>query len=158
MLWKFANTTDSYCSCAGVCRALQAIVAQPLTVTGSIGVVTGKLNLSELYERVGYNKTLLSRGKFAEFLSADNRWGAGDLYAAGMLVYWCVYWCVIQYQHARPQAPVWDALTPCKAHGSTSLSLFSHSHWLVILLWQAVDMELMLSLAHAGTHIDASSC
>eukprot|EP00878_Enallax_costatus_P002709 GHUV01002898.1.p1 GENE.GHUV01002898.1~~GHUV01002898.1.p1 ORF type:complete len:287 (+),score=89.13 GHUV01002898.1:3-863(+) len=53
--------------------AAQAIVAQPLTITGSIGVVTGKLNLSELYERVGYNKTLLSRGKFAEFLAADNR-------------------------------------------------------------------------------------
>ena len=52
---------------------MQAIVAQPLTITGSIGVVTGKLNLSELYERVGYNKTLLSRGKFAEFLAADNR-------------------------------------------------------------------------------------
>jgi protease-4 len=43
-----------------------------LTVTGSIGVVAGKFNLSELYERVGYSKTLLSRGKFAE-LAADNR-------------------------------------------------------------------------------------
>ncbi|KAF8059999.1 hypothetical protein HT031_004937 [Scenedesmus sp. PABB004] len=53
--------------------AAQAIVAQPLTVTGSIGVVTGKFNLAALYERVGYAKTLLSRGKFAEFLAADNR-------------------------------------------------------------------------------------
>eukprot|EP00882_Tetradesmus_deserticola_P001055 GHRQ01001141.1.p1 GENE.GHRQ01001141.1~~GHRQ01001141.1.p1 ORF type:complete len:653 (+),score=373.33 GHRQ01001141.1:173-1960(+) len=53
--------------------AAQAIVAQPLTITGSIGVVTGKFNLAELYERVGYAKTLLSRGKFAEFLAADNR-------------------------------------------------------------------------------------
>jgi ClpP class serine protease len=59
--------------------ALQAIVAQPLTVTGSIGVVTGKFNLAELYERVGYAKTLLSRGKFAEFLAADNRWADGVL-------------------------------------------------------------------------------
>ena len=31
----------------------QAIVAQPLTITGSIGVVTGKLNLAELYDKVG---------------------------------------------------------------------------------------------------------
>lgn len=30
-----------------------AIVAQPLTVTGSIGVVTGKFNLAELYQRAG---------------------------------------------------------------------------------------------------------
>lgn len=52
---------------------LQAIVAAPLTVTGSIGVVTGKFNLADLYERVGYAKTILSRGKFAEFLAADNR-------------------------------------------------------------------------------------
>jgi hypothetical protein len=36
-------------------------------------VVTGKFNLAQLYERVGYNKELLSRGKFAEFLAADNR-------------------------------------------------------------------------------------
>eukprot|EP00775_Hariotina_reticulata_P006975 gene6975-7190_t len=57
-----------YMSMAG-----QAIVAAPLTVTGSIGVVTGKFNLADLYERVGYAKTILSRGKFAEFLAADNR-------------------------------------------------------------------------------------
>jgi protease-4 len=30
-----------------------AIVAQPLTITGSIGVVTGKFNLAELYQRAG---------------------------------------------------------------------------------------------------------
>jgi hypothetical protein len=65
---------------------LQAIVAQPLTVTGSIGVVTGKFNLAELYERVGYAKTLLSRGKFAEFLAADNRCAAGGPAAAVMML------------------------------------------------------------------------
>jgi protease-4 len=54
---------------------VQAIVAAPLTVTGSIGVVAGKFNLAELYDRVGYSKTLLSRGKYAE-LAADNRWVA----------------------------------------------------------------------------------
>lgn len=31
----------------------QAIVAEPLTITGSIGVVTGKFNLNELYEKIG---------------------------------------------------------------------------------------------------------
>lgn len=29
------------------------IVAQPLTITGSIGVVLGKFNLEELYRRIG---------------------------------------------------------------------------------------------------------
>lgn len=52
--------------------AANKIVAEPLTITGSIGVVTGKFNLSELYDRLGYSKTVLSRGKFAELL-VDNR-------------------------------------------------------------------------------------
>ncbi|KXZ47573.1 hypothetical protein GPECTOR_34g732 [Gonium pectorale] len=53
-------------------RGRQAIVAEPLTITGSIGVVTGKFNLAELYKRIGYNKELISFGRFAELL-ADNR-------------------------------------------------------------------------------------
>lgn len=42
------------------------IVSESLTLTGSIGVVTGKLNLNKLYERVGFNKEVISRGRFAE--------------------------------------------------------------------------------------------
>ena len=34
--------------------ACKVIVAEPLTITGSIGVVTGKFNLSELYQKIGY--------------------------------------------------------------------------------------------------------
>jgi len=41
------------------------IVAQPLTITGSIGVVLGKFNLEELYRRIGYMKTPISRGRCA---------------------------------------------------------------------------------------------
>ncbi|GLC74286.1 hypothetical protein PLESTF_001485100 [Pleodorina starrii] len=52
--------------------AARAIVAEPLTITGSIGVVTGKFNLSELYGKIGYNKELISWGRFAQLL-ADNR-------------------------------------------------------------------------------------
>lgn len=46
--------------------ACDKIVAEPLTITGSIGVVTGKLNLGELYDRVGFNKEYISKGKYAE--------------------------------------------------------------------------------------------
>ncbi|EFJ46294.1 signal peptide peptidase [Volvox carteri f. nagariensis] len=49
--------------------AARAIVAEPLTITGSIGVVTGKFNLSELYCKIGYNKVLLSWGRYALLLS-----------------------------------------------------------------------------------------
>ncbi|KAF6255484.1 peptidase family S49-domain-containing protein [Scenedesmus sp. NREL 46B-D3] len=75
LMWREIQQLAEKKPCGGyyMSMAAQAIVAQPLTVTGSIGVVTGKFNLAELYERVGYAKTLLSRGKFAEFLAADNR-------------------------------------------------------------------------------------
>lgn len=39
------------------------IIAEPLTITGSIGVVTGKFNLEELYRRVQYSKVVISKGK-----------------------------------------------------------------------------------------------
>lgn len=39
------------------------VVAEPLTITGSIGVVTAKFNLKELYQRVGFSKEVISRGK-----------------------------------------------------------------------------------------------
>eukprot|EP00850_Spirogloea_muscicola_P002204 SM000008S22293 [mRNA] locus=s8:892665:896645:+ [translate_table: standard] len=50
----------------------QCIVAEALTLTGSIGVVTGKFNLQPLYERIGFKKEFIARGRFAE-VDADNR-------------------------------------------------------------------------------------
>eukprot|EP00252_Welwitschia_mirabilis_P014721 TRINITY_DN3254_c0_g1_i1.p1 TRINITY_DN3254_c0_g1~~TRINITY_DN3254_c0_g1_i1.p1 ORF type:complete len:707 (-),score=128.67 TRINITY_DN3254_c0_g1_i1:275-2395(-) len=41
------------------------IIAENLTLTGSIGVVTAKLNLNKLYERIGLNKEVISKGRFA---------------------------------------------------------------------------------------------
>ncbi|KAJ9527550.1 hypothetical protein QJQ45_025827, partial [Haematococcus lacustris] len=64
--------------------AAHKIVAEPLTITGSIGVVTGKFNLAELYGKIGYAKELISRGKYAQVL-ADNRpfnTEEADLFAA----------------------------------------------------------------------------
>lgn len=53
--------------------AAETIVAEKLTLTGSIGVVTGKLNLGKLYERIGFNKEIISRGSFAELYAAEQR-------------------------------------------------------------------------------------
>ncbi|EXB76392.1 Protease 4 [Morus notabilis] len=53
--------------------AAQTIVAENLTLTGSIGVVTGKFNLGNLYEKIGFNKEIISRGRYAELLAAENR-------------------------------------------------------------------------------------
>ena len=41
------------------------IVAEPGTITGSIGIVYGKLNLKGFYDKIGIPKEILSRGKFA---------------------------------------------------------------------------------------------
>ena len=41
------------------------IVAYPSTLTGSIGVITAKPNLKGLYDKLGINKELLTRGRFA---------------------------------------------------------------------------------------------
>lgn len=45
------------------------IVAEPATVTGSIGVFGGKLNLLGLYRKLGLNVETASRGRNAEMLS-----------------------------------------------------------------------------------------
>lgn len=45
------------------------IVAEPTTLTGSIGVFGGKLNLLGLYQKLGLNIETVSRGRNAEMLS-----------------------------------------------------------------------------------------
>lgn len=45
------------------------IVAEPSTITGSIGVFGGKLNLLGLYQKLGLNIETVSRGRNAEMLS-----------------------------------------------------------------------------------------
>eukprot|EP01041_Mallomonas_annulata_P000176 gene176-302_t len=50
--------------------ACDQIVAEDLTITGSIGVVASKFNAKELFDKLGYGVELLSRGKFAEVLTS----------------------------------------------------------------------------------------
>ena len=45
------------------------IIAEPSTVTGSIGVFTGRLNLKRLYDKIGIKKEIIKRGKNADFYS-----------------------------------------------------------------------------------------
>ncbi|KAI7736144.1 hypothetical protein M8C21_009735 [Ambrosia artemisiifolia] len=51
--------------------AAHAIVSENLTLTGSIGVFTAKFNLEKLYEKIGFNKEIISKGQYAELFSAD---------------------------------------------------------------------------------------
>ncbi|MBI1928237.1 signal peptide peptidase SppA, partial [Candidatus Poribacteria bacterium] len=44
-----------------------AIVAEPGTITGSIGVISGKYSLKGLYDKIGLHKEIIKRGKHADF-------------------------------------------------------------------------------------------
>lgn len=47
------------------------IVAEPSTLTGSIGVISGKFSLRKLYEKVDLNVEIVKRGRFADALTAS---------------------------------------------------------------------------------------
>ncbi len=51
-----------------------AIVAQPATITGSIGVFSGKFTLRGLYDKLGLRKEIVERGKNAAFFSEYRPW------------------------------------------------------------------------------------
>ncbi|XP_074579705.1 serine protease SPPA, chloroplastic-like isoform X2 [Curcuma longa] len=53
--------------------AAGVILAEKLTLTGSIGVVKGRFSLHKLYGRIDLNKEILSRGQYAELNVADQR-------------------------------------------------------------------------------------
>ena len=55
-----------------MCMACDRTISEKLTLTGSIGVITGKFNLEKLYERIGFNKEIISKGRFSQ-VDADNR-------------------------------------------------------------------------------------
>jgi protease-4 len=50
------------------------IVAQPATITGSIGVFGGKFSLHGLYDKVGMTKEILTRGQHADLFSEYRPW------------------------------------------------------------------------------------
>jgi protease-4 len=50
------------------------IVAQPTTITGSIGVFSGKFNMGGLYEKIGLSHEMLRRGRHAAIFSTWEPW------------------------------------------------------------------------------------
>ena len=67
VVFSFGNTAASggyYIACTG-----DEILASRGTITGSIGVIAGKLNLSELYNRLGINKEVIKMSEFADIFS-----------------------------------------------------------------------------------------
>ncbi len=68
---SFGNIAASggyYIACTG-----DRIYSSPGTITGSIGVVFGKLSLSELYGKLGINKEVIKMDRFADIMSESRR-------------------------------------------------------------------------------------
>jgi len=63
-LGRVAASGGYYIACSG-----RSITADPHTITGSIGVVAGKIVIKGLMDKVGLNIEPISRGKHAEMLS-----------------------------------------------------------------------------------------
>ncbi len=57
-----------------ISMAADAIVAQPTTITGSIGVFGGKFTLHGLYDKVGITKEVLTRGQHSDLFSEYRPW------------------------------------------------------------------------------------
>lgn len=62
------------------------IFAEPGTLTGSIGVVGGKVALRGLFEKLGLSTEVLSRGKHANILSIDQPFSDSERQAYGRLM------------------------------------------------------------------------
>jgi len=50
------------------------IFAQPLTVTGSVGVFLGKFSLANLYKKIDLRKEVVSQAPYAGLLSEGKPW------------------------------------------------------------------------------------
>jgi len=61
-----------------VAALAQEIVAQPLTVTGSIGVIAMRLLASRLLEKLGLNHEVIRRGERADMLSPFRGWSEDE--------------------------------------------------------------------------------
>ena len=55
-----------------------AIVAEPASVTGSIGVFSGKMSLRGLYDKIGLTKEIVERGRNASIFSDYRPWTAEE--------------------------------------------------------------------------------
>jgi protease IV len=70
-------TMSDYAASGGyyIAMGADAIVAQPTTLTGSIGVFGGKYNLGGLYEKLGMKTEDVKRGNLSDLFAADRGLG-----------------------------------------------------------------------------------
>lgn len=54
------------------------IIAEPGTITGSIGVVGGKLSLAGLFDKIGISTDSINRGENSNMFSATTKFSAGE--------------------------------------------------------------------------------
>lgn len=96
LIWRATQTTEkpivaSMGDVAGsggyyISMGADRIVAEPGTITGSIGVVGGKMNLSGLYDKIGITTDVISRGKNSSIFSPTSNFTESEREAvSGMM-------------------------------------------------------------------------
>ncbi len=136
-----------YLACAG-----DAIVAGPATITGSIGVFGGKLNVLGLYRKLGLNIETVSRGKHAEMLSPFRDFDDEELarYQASLDQFYRVF--VGRVAEGRKMDP---ALVDSVGQGRVWSGLAAKQHGLVDKFGGLFEaFELARSRAHIGADAD----
>ncbi len=63
-----------------------AVYAEPSTITGSIGVYSGRFSLAGLYEKIGVDATIFARGRHAAMDASSRPWDPSDLAVVERLV------------------------------------------------------------------------
>ena len=144
--------------------AARKIVAEPLTITGSIGVITGKFNLAELYRRAGYAKTSISKGRQVECLqdahvasvegtavrSLGTHQRAWQIRHACRFAWGCTWFALSVTPACSAQSPDAAAIRRIPAASlATTVTDTLHSAWRVVANWPRNSLHSAYDMCHA---------
>ena len=85
-----------------VAAGADEIFATPTTMTGSIGIFAGKVNVARLAERVGVSTSALERGNPGSFANIWDPWDDDELADIGRSLNYMYRLFLVQAAHTRP--------------------------------------------------------
>ncbi len=85
-----------------VAAGADEIVAAPTTITGSIGIFSGKVNVAHLASKVGVNTASLERGTPSSFSDLFSPWSEEEMVGVGRSLNYMYRLFLTQVAHTRP--------------------------------------------------------
>jgi protease IV len=85
-----------------VAAGANEIVAAPTTLTGSIGIFAGKINVAQLADRIGVNTATIERGTPSSFSDIFNPWSEAEIDNVGKSLNYMYRLFLTQVAHTRP--------------------------------------------------------